>query len=109
MRLAPSWGCREAVVGTELAFLIAGAGTMGHGIAVCFADRGWRVTLVDPSANALRLGRLFVVITAVSGGRIVILVSKTQREPMVKPDGVSDDFRGKSDALDKVIPSVNRA
>lgn len=39
---------------TDGAVAIVGAGTMGHGIAVRFADAGWRVTLVDPSERARR-------------------------------------------------------
>ena len=37
--------------------LIAGAGIMGHGIAVCFARAGWQVILSDPSAEALEQAR----------------------------------------------------
>lgn len=37
--------------------LIVGAGTMGHGIAVCFVDAGWRVVLVDPADTALARAR----------------------------------------------------
>lgn len=33
--------------------LILGAGAMGHGIALCFADAGWPVTLYDPFPESL--------------------------------------------------------
>ncbi len=39
----------------------------------------------------------------------VLYVSKAQGEPMVQPNGVTDDFRLKAVAPDKVIPSVNCA
>jgi len=41
----------------ERSVLIVGAGTMGHGIAVCFVDAGWRVVLVDPADAALARAR----------------------------------------------------
>ena len=44
----------------ERSVLIVGAGTMGHGIAVCFVDAGWRVILVDPDDAALARARLSI-------------------------------------------------
>jgi len=41
----------------ERSVLIVGAGTMGHGIAVCFVDAGWRANLVDPADAALARAR----------------------------------------------------
>ena len=35
---------------------IVGAGTMGGGIAMCFAERGVPVTIIDTSAEALERG-----------------------------------------------------
>lgn len=39
---------------------IIGAGTMGHGIAQCFAVKGWQVRLYDANAEMLKtvLGRI---------------------------------------------------
>jgi 3-hydroxyacyl-CoA dehydrogenase len=50
-------GLPEDVVGaTVLAAGVIGAGTMGGGIAICFANAGIPVTLIDASADSLKRG-----------------------------------------------------
>jgi 3-hydroxyacyl-CoA dehydrogenase len=65
---------RPARVGPEVSprpiarAAVVGAGTMGSGIAVCFADAGIPVTLID--ANPEALGRGLSAIAAIYQGRV---------------------------------------
>ncbi len=77
--------------------LIAGAGTMGRGIAHCFARSGFRVELYDPEEKSLKAAvkqiaedlDLFVDLGRISSGRkqaVLGMIETTVSLPEIVPD-----------------------
>ena len=88
----------HTAVDSDQSVLIVGAGTMGHGIALCFSDRGWQVTLVDPSESALARAR-----SAMSSA--LDLLARVDGSPATRRDEALDRVKGMT-ALPASLPGV---
>jgi 3-hydroxyacyl-CoA dehydrogenase len=88
---------------------VIGAGTMGGGIAICFANAGIPVTIIDVSREALDRGIKHVDATyqsMVDRGRLSA-ADKTQRLSLIKGSESYDDLRNVDIVIEAVFESMD--
>ncbi|HYM36501.1 MAG TPA: 3-hydroxyacyl-CoA dehydrogenase NAD-binding domain-containing protein [Steroidobacteraceae bacterium] len=88
---------------------IIGAGTMGGGIAICFANAGIPVTLIDASQEALDRGRKNIDRTyasMVDRGRLSA-ADKSQRTALIKGSLSYDGLRNADVIIEAVFESMD--
>ncbi len=88
---------------------VIGAGTMGGGIAICFANAGIPVTLIDTNAQALERGLANVDRTyqaMVDRGRLTA-ADKSQRMSLIRTSLAYDELREADVIVEAVFESMD--